>query len=227
MIQINNMLKKAEKLLENIVNNSKNKINKALDDYEYLTKFTISLITILFIFLVYWLLDKSSNQISILISVISLIISSYLGFKKQKSEIKNDVSITKNSGIFIEMYSNNNATCIVNIESIILLNDSSIIKSFYTEDFSKELPNEVVKSYILSNDSISLIPIVYVERQKIGALGDIGFLKMNLAQSIKGMFSDELDFSRVTNLSLKFSRSDKASPFYINLDFNDVLKYEY
>ena len=76
-----------EYFLENLVNNVKNKLNKMLDYYKYLVVSAFFLVIIIIISLCYYLLNKSSNQISIIISILSLMISSYLGFRNPKCKI--------------------------------------------------------------------------------------------------------------------------------------------
>lgn len=216
-----------EYFLEKLVNNLKNKLNKALDYYKYLVISTFFLVVIISISLCYYLLNKSSNQISIIISILSLIISSYLGFRNPKCKIAKKVSITKGNGIFIELYSKNSATCIVNIERIAVINEHGNNKSILTDCLSNELPAEILKSYILSNDNISMVPIVYVERIKFDNYNytEKVQIKMNLAKNIINIYKNYPDIDKSKTIEIEFRRSDNNQSFSVFIDFNEVLKY--
>ena len=214
-----------ECFLENLVNNVKNKLNKMLDYYKYLVISAFFLVIIIIISLFYYLLNKSSNQISIIISILSLIISSYLGFRNPKCKIVKKVSITKGNGIFIELYSNNSATCIVSVERITVIDEHGNNKSIITEWLSNELPTEILKSYILSNDKISVIPIVYVERIRNSVYSESVQTKMNLAKNILDIYKNYPDIDKSKTIEIKFRRSDNNQSFDVFLDFNEVLKY--
>ncbi|GAA6116716.1 hypothetical protein [Apilactobacillus kunkeei] len=214
-----------EYFLEKLVNNLKNKLNKALDYYKYLFISTFFLAVIIVIPLCYYLLNKSSNQISIIISILSLIISSYLGFRNPKCKIVKKVSVTKGDGIFIELYSNNSATCIVNIERIIVSDEHGNNKLIITDWLSNELPEEIVKSYILSNDNISVIPIVVVKRKETSVYSESIQVKMNLAKNIVKIYNSYPDTDKYKTIEIEFRRSDNNQLFNVFLDFNEVLNY--
>lgn len=214
-----------ERFLKKLVNYLKNKLNKALDRYTYLVISAFFLAVIIVISLCYYLLNKSINQISIIISLLSLIISSYLGFRNPKCKIAKKVSITKGDGIFIELYSNNSATCIVNIERIVVSDKDGNNQLIITDDLLKVLPEEMVKSYILSNDNISIIPIVDVERTKISAYSESVQIKMNLARNIVKIYNSYPDIDEYKKIGIKFRRSDDNKSFIVSLDFNDVYNY--
>ncbi|MCK8626210.1 hypothetical protein [Apilactobacillus kunkeei] len=221
----NHFLDSLESFLKKLVNNLKNKLNKALDRYTYLVISAFFLSVIIVISLCYYLLNKSSNQISIIISLLSLIISSYLGFRNPKCKIAKKVSITKGDGIFIELYSNNSATCIVNIERIVVSDKDGNNQLIITDDLLKVLPEEMVKSYILSNDNISIIPIVDVERTKISAYSESVQIKMNLARNIVKIYNSYPDIDEYKKIGIKFRKSDDNESFIVSLDFNDVYNY--
>lgn len=220
-----NFLDSLECFLKKLVNNLKIKLNKALDRYKYLIISIFFLAIIIVIPLCYYLLNKSSNQISIIISILSLIISSYLGFRNPKCKIVKNVSVTKGDGIFIELYSNNSATCIVNIERIVVINEHGNNKLIITDWLSNILPKEIVKSYILSNDSISVIPIVDVERKRISAYSESVQIKMNLAKVILDIYKNYPDIDEYKTIEIEFRRSDNNQLFTVPLDFNEVIDY--
>lgn len=220
-----NILNSLEYFLEKLVNNLKNKLNKAIDYYKYLVISTFFLVIIIIISLCYYLLNKSSNQISIIISILSLIISSYLGFRNPKCKIVKKVSITKGNGIFIELYSNNSATCIVSIERITVTDEHGNNKTIITDCLSNELPTEILKSYIISNDKISIIPIVYVERIRSYVYSETVKTKMNLAKNILDIYKNYSDINKSKTIEIEFRRSDNNQSFNVFLDFNEVLNY--
>lgn len=220
-----NFLDSLEYFLKKLVNNLKNKLNKTLDRYKYLVISAFFLALIIIISLCYYLLNKSSNQISIIISILSLIISSYLGFRNPKCKIVHNVSITKGDGIFIELFSKSSATCIVKIERIAVSNEHGKTNLIITDLLSNILPKEIVKSYILSNDSISMIPIVDVERKKISAYSESVQIKMNLAKVILDIYKNYPDIDEYKTIEIEFRRYDNNQLFIVPLDFNEVRNY--
>lgn len=220
-----NFLDSLEYFLKKLVNNLKNKLNKTLDRYKYLVISAFFLAVIIIISLCYYLLNKSSNQISIIISILSLIISSYLGFRNPKCKIVHNVSITKGDGIFIELFSKSSATCIVKIERIAVSNEHGKTNLIITDLLSNILPKEIVKSYILSNDSISMIPIVDVERKKISAYSESVQIKMNLAKVILDIYKNYPDIDEYKTIEIEFRRYDNNQLFIVPLDFNEVRNY--
>lgn len=216
-------LEQIEQFLENKLDNIKNKLIMAFITYEYFMKILFTVIFLLIVSLLLILLNKfiSIQSISIIISIVSLTISTYFGLRKPKCDNGYNVNISKESGVFVELYSKNNSACIVNINSIILLDDSSNkIMSFETRKFSKILPNDILKNYILSNKTISVVPLVYIKKPMFDY--DVKTY-MNLAGDLK-QFDKNNEFAI---LILQFKRSDKPTYFEIKINYNDIINYKY
>lgn len=212
-----------EHFLENQLDNIKNKLIMAFITYEYLMKILLTVIFLLIVSLLLILLNKfiSIQSISIIISIVSLTISTYFGLRKPKCDIGYNVNISKESGVFVELYSKNSSTCIVNINSMILLDDSSNkIMSFETRKFSKILPNDILKNYILSNKTISVVPLVYIKKPMFDY--DVKTY-MNLAGDLKQLDKN----NEFATLILQFKRSDKPTYFEIKINYNDLINYKY
>ena len=225
------IIKKIEEILERTISYYKGKLHVALDRYEYLTKLIIIIIFLIAIIFIYSIfsefIDKNAffYLISIIISIISLVIS-YLGLKTPKCNIHQNVKITNDSGIFIELYSQNKSSCIVSIDSIILLDEESkIIDLIDVQKHSKNLPKEILKSYILRNNNISTVPLVYIKYPKFDYEVKT---YINLASNIQDIEKNNDDkHKKVNKLLLRFKRFDDYSFFDVSVNFEDVAHYTY
>lgn len=219
-------MKYTEQLLESLINFMKEALNKAFDKYEYLTKFFIIIIILSF----YLILKKLGTQLSIVISISSALMSAYLTLRSPKCKIREKLVFSKKSGVFIELYSNNKSTCIVNIESIILKdkNNNNLIE-LDSENLSNQLPSDILKGYILSNDNISTIPLVYSSEGKFAYEGKTYF---HLATTLNLIYTNQMNVNntyeenKIEKVVLHFKRSDKSSGFDITLDFNKIQNYK-
>lgn len=218
-------MKYIEHLLEESINFMKKELNIALDNYEYLTKLFFISIIILFFYLI---LKKFGTQLSIVISISSAIMSAYLGLRSPKCKIRKNLIFSKKSGVFIELYSNNRSTCIISIESIILKDKKyNKLMELEYEDLSYQLPSDILKSYILSNDSISTIPLVYVSEGKFAHETKTHF---HLATALNSIYisqqtQDKSYEEEITKIIIRFKRSDRSYGFDITIDFNEINKY--
>lgn len=103
--------------------------------------------------------------------------------------------------------------------------ESKVIDSIDVQKHSKNLPNEILKSYILRNNSITTVPLVYIKYPKFAYEVKT---YINLASNIQEIEKNNDDkYKEPKKLLLRFKRSDDSSFFDVSVNFDDVIYYTY
>lgn len=186
-----------DSFLENTYLFLKNKITNILDRYKHVIGFILIAFSI---YIVIALLEgfylghfgKTTQKISFVLSIISILSSIYIGIRHEKAQIQYNVNdfydFTNGHVIILEMFSSNDVSCIVKLKKIELLTDKyEIIETKKCSDINTLfIHNYFLESHIINNQDICKFTILDEKSYNLGnAVFNCG---MNNHESLKLTF---------------------------------------
>lgn len=186
-----------DSFLENTYLILKNKITNILDRYKHVIGFILIAFSI---YIVIALLEgfylghfgKTTQKISFVLSIISILSSIYIGIRHEKAQIQYNVNdfydFTNGHVIILEMFSSNDVSCIVKLKKIELLTDKyEIIETKKCSDINTLfIHNYFLESHIINNQDICKFTILDEKSYNLGY--SVFNCRMNNHESLKLTF---------------------------------------